>query len=369
MHWNGTQWNVVPSPNPGIQNWFQVLRDVRAVSATDVWAVGFYYIEPEVSRVLILHWDGTQWTQVSTPNVVTNSNYLNDLAVVSADDIWAVGHAGNTNFENQPLVMHWNGTQWSIVPGPTFSSAYNALSGVASIGRNMIWAVGTISGVNGGLNSRTLLEYYGGRFTDVLPGNPFYPYVTCLACSSIISGYSDDTFRPNASVTRGQLSKIVSNAAGWNDDPGSQIFEDVPPGDTFYVWVQRIALRGYIGGYTCGGPREPCRLPANMPYFRPRHNATRGQVAKIVSSAAGHNEPITGQHYEDVPENNPFYIWIMRLTNRGVMTGYPCGLPGEPCGPGNRPYFRWSRDTTRGQTAQIVGNTFFPNCQIARAGP
>jgi hypothetical protein len=51
------------------------------------------------------------------------------------------------------------------------------------------------------------------------------------------------------------------------------------------------------------------------------------------------------------------------LTNRGVMSGYPCGGPGEPCDEENRPYFRWNAQVTRGQAAKIVGNTFFPNCE------
>ena len=36
-------------------------------------------------------------------------------------------------------------------------------------------------------------------------------------------------FRPSNSATRGQISKIVSNAAGFGDPPGAQMFEDVPP--------------------------------------------------------------------------------------------------------------------------------------------
>jgi hypothetical protein len=85
-----------------------------------------------------------------------------------------------------------------------------------------------------------------------------------------------------------------------------------------------------------------------------------------VSNAQGYNEAVSGQTYADVPptgEGSQFYEWIMRLTNRGVMAGYPCGSPGETCDAQNRPYFRWNVQVTRGQTAKIVANTFFPNCQ------
>ena len=207
-----------------------------------------------------------------------------------------------------------------------------------------------------------------GQFSDLVPGSTFYPYVTCLVSRGIVSGYADCTFRPSNPVTRGQLSKIVSNAAGFSGPPMAQMFVDVPPGATFYDWVQRLASRGYIGGYPCGsGSGEPCVPPANLPYFRPGNNATRGQIAKIVSNAAGFSDPIpAGQFtFADVAEGSTFHLFVERLLlNRPVaMGGYPCGGPGEPCNPQNSPYFRPGNNATRGQTSKIVANTFFPNCQ------
>jgi N-acetylmuramoyl-L-alanine amidase len=192
-------------------------------------------------------------------------------------------------------------------------------------------------------------------------GSTFYPYIRCLVCRGIVSGYPDNTFRPNNNVTRGQLAKIVSNSAGFSETGGPQIFQDVAPGSTFYDYVQRLASRGYMQGYPCGGPGEPCG-PENRPYFRTFNNATRGQASKIISEAAGFSEAHTTQTFEDVSLNSTFYIWIERLASRGVMSGYPCGGPGEPCGPENRPYFRPFNNVTRGQSSKIVANTFFPDC-------
>lgn len=189
---------------------------------------------------------------------------------------------------------------------------------------------------------------------------PFYSFVRCLACRTILGGYSDGTFRPNNNVTRGQLSKIVSNAAGFSEAVSEPMFEDIPTTDNFYLYIGRLAGRGYIGGYACGGPGEPCIT--GMPYFRPAANATRGQISKIVSNAAGFTETATGQSFEDVPASSPFYVWIQRLTSRSIMAGYACGRAGEACGTGNLPYFRPNSNATRGQTAKIMSNTFFPNC-------
>jgi hypothetical protein len=200
-------------------------------------------------------------------------------------------------------------------------------------------------------------------FSDVPPDHTFYANIRCLACRGVLGGYSDGTFRPGNNITRGQIAKIVSNAAGFSEPATDQTFEDVPTNSTFYEWIERLSARGVMGGYPCGTRQgEPCNPPENRPYFRPNDNATRGQISKIVSNAAGFNDPVNGQFYADVLEDNPFYAEIMRLTNRGVMSGYPCGGPGEPCDDQDRPYFRWGNPVTRGQAAKIVANTFFPNC-------
>jgi outer membrane protein assembly factor BamB len=201
------------------------------------------------------------------------------------------------------------------------------------------------------------------EFIDVPVGSTFYPFVKCLACRSIVNGYADGTYRPNNDVTRGQLAKLASGAARLVDDPGDQIFADVPPGHPFYDWINRLAARGYMSGYPCGGPGEPCDEAAK-PYFRPFANATRGQTSKIVANTARIEDPIPPyqQRFEDVPPGYPFWLWIERLADRGVMGGYACGGPGEPCGPGARSYFRPNSNVTRGQAAKITSNTFFPEC-------
>ncbi len=205
-------------------------------------------------------------------------------------------------------------------------------------------------------------------FIDVPVGSTFYPYIHCLACLGIINGYSDGTFKPNNNVTRGQLSKIVTNAAGFSDPQPAQMFQDVPVGSTFQLYIGRLASRGYISGYACGGPNEPCVQPRNLPYFRPNNNATRGQITKIDANAAEFGDAPTGRQFQDVPIGSTYYTYTYRLVTRSIMAGYRCGEPGEPCiPPANLPYFRPNNNATRGQTSKIEGNTFFPDCAIPAA--
>jgi hypothetical protein len=178
-----------------------------------------------------------------------------------------------------------------------------------------------------------------------------------------VSGYADGTFKPSNQVTRGQLAKMVSNAVGFDDDAGDQLFLDVPPGSTFYDFVQRLGVRGYMSGYACGAQGEPCG-PAHLAYFRPSGTATRGQISKIVSNAASFSDTPTGQSFQDVAPGSVFYDYVQRLSMRNIINGYSCGGPDEPCiPPANLPYFRPNGDVTRGQTAKIVSSTFYPYCR------
>src|SRR3712207_7358236 len=67
---------------------------------------------------------------------------------------------------------------------------------------------------------------------------------------------------------------------------------------------------------------------------------------------------------------HPTLFRSQRLSNRGVVSGYPCGGTNpatgaaEPCDASSRPYFRVNNNVTRGQTSKIVAETFFPNCVI-----
>ncbi len=135
---------------------------------------------------------------------------------------------------------------------------------------------------------------------------------------------------------------------------GGYTFADVHPDFPFFDVIETAAADNVVSGYTCGGPGEPCDAN-NRPYFRPYANVTRGQLSKIDVVAAGWDvlNPPAGT-FEDVLPNTAFYTYVETATAHGVVSGYTCGGPGEPCDPQNRPYFRQGNDATRGQIAKIV---------------
>jgi hypothetical protein len=160
--WQGTQWSIVPSPSPDSQ--FNELRAVAALSPRDVWAVGYRGgTLPETPiETLILHWDGTSWTQVASPSVPGGANQLFALAAITDKDVWAVGSVGGA-----PLALHWNGTVWSVVPLSVGSGlSTERLVGVAGAAGDDLWAVGEGRGIFSNQVFATLRHWDGSRWTE-----------------------------------------------------------------------------------------------------------------------------------------------------------------------------------------------------------
>jgi hypothetical protein len=140
-------WRIVSSPNiSGYPH--SDLRAVNALSPTQAWAVGLGTDgthSPPILQSLVEQWDGITW------RIVASAGYdaLNGVAALSPHDVWAVGgtlnygSVGGTPPPERPLILHWDGTTWNVVPSvrPADSNAVE-LDSVAAITTNDVWAVG-----------------------------------------------------------------------------------------------------------------------------------------------------------------------------------------------------------------------------------
>jgi hypothetical protein len=129
MRFDGRRWSEVPAPAPpGMGSW---LSAVFARSASDVWAVGGYWDEREIGRTLVMHWDGSAWSIMPSPNppsmVSQDGARLVDVVALGPDDVWAVGSVvvADATPSESPLMMHWDG----ITGGARCSSATATAAG------------------------------------------------------------------------------------------------------------------------------------------------------------------------------------------------------------------------------------------------
>jgi hypothetical protein len=188
-HWDGSAWSIVPAPNgstnPNGKTASQMVS-VAAVSPNNVWAVGWTSTSVNFNSfqgTLIEHWDGSQWTVIPSPNVDGSfQNALTGIAVIDANDIWAVGYTLTGNY--QTLTEHWDGSQWSIVPSPNVGDYGNGLSGVTALASNDVWAVGSSNNY-----TNTLVLHWDGSSWGVVstPISSVYGQASSLGSISAVS--------------------------------------------------------------------------------------------------------------------------------------------------------------------------------------
>jgi hypothetical protein len=164
-------WSVVASPNRGTLA--NDLKGVAGISATDIWAVGEWNpgLPPTVTgrRTLALHWNGSAWKLVTTPNAAWSGVDLStfeDVVTVSSTSAWAVGHANDFgSFKSTTLIARWNGSSWSLVPSPNPGGATqpNQLFGVAAVSGTDIWAVGS----KGSPATSLIVHWNGSAWSNV----------------------------------------------------------------------------------------------------------------------------------------------------------------------------------------------------------
>jgi hypothetical protein len=139
-HWNGSTWKRVSSPNPGGTHESNILFGVTATATNNAWAVGYDYNGVNYQSV-ILHWNGSKWKHVTSPNPSTLLNILLAVKATSASNAWAVGYYYDGSHE-ETFITHYNGHSWTKVGSPTLGSTYSELTAIGASSASSIWSVG-----------------------------------------------------------------------------------------------------------------------------------------------------------------------------------------------------------------------------------
>jgi hypothetical protein len=131
--------------------------------------------------------------------------------------------------------------------------------------------------------------------------------------NGLISGYTDQTFKPNKVITRAEYISLVNKAFGY-EHKAEETFIDVSPEKWFYNDVAKAKFNGYISGFDDDS-------------FRPDQPISREQAAKIIyqimqleGQTVSRN---TGAFVDDQLMSSWSKPYIREVVSRGYLKGYP----------------------------------------------
>ena len=216
------------------------------------------------------------------------------------------------------------GCSWTV---DNFSSSFITItSGSSGTGNGTVnYTVAPHTGPNRRIGTlaiagKTFTIFQGIAFTDVPVGHPFYTVIGKLSGRNVTSGCGGTNYCPDQVVTREQMAAFIIRSLGdfFPAIPSSQRFNDVPPSNPFYAFIEQMAVRQI----TLGCSTTP-------PEYCPTGTVTREQMAAFLVKAKGEFNPPTpaNQRFNDVPPSNPFYKFIDRMAVLNITQGCSTSPP------------------------------------------
>lgn len=89
----------------------------------------------------------------------------------------------------------------------------------------------------------------GGSFSDVKGGAWYSDAVNCLESMGIVTGYPDGSFQPDAQITRAEFATIASRFDAL-DSGASLSFTDVSANHWAYDYIASAYAKGWVSGYS-----------------------------------------------------------------------------------------------------------------------
>jgi photosystem II stability/assembly factor-like uncharacterized protein len=304
--WAGGYYDILFHTTDGGQTWvkqepglpdFTHVLGVATISQHVAWIVGYgggAQSRPYVKKTT----DGGNSWVTQTPVVGPYDGFASAL-FLDEDNGWAAGAAG--------LWRHSGSTSpaATATPPAMATATATAIKTVTSIPASSATSIATAT---------------------TRPANTAVATSTAQATATAQVPATASATAASASATATSQPQATATAVAQCDAS----FSDVRPGDYFYEGVRYLYCGGAISGYQDGT-------------FRPYDNATRGQLAKIITLAEQWAlEVPQDAHFSDVPAGSTFYPFVETAYSHGVIGGYEDGT------------FRPNNNVTRGQIAKII---------------
>lgn len=212
MHFDGTAWSIVPTPNPTAapELTYCELNAVAAISSTNVWAAGTRVdTDGGAGYVglhnLVLHWDGSSWAQVEAPIPPSfgfqgvSGDGIYDILALAEDDIWFFGEWVTLNAQGftfrYALAMHYDGSGFTVHDVPVVGGNGATIRASDAASSKDIWAAGAAGDGDPGTPNLSYIYHWDGQEWSHVPFTPapgvFHSYggVKVLASDDVwISG-------------------------------------------------------------------------------------------------------------------------------------------------------------------------------------
>lgn len=170
-------------------------------------------------------------------------------------------------------------------------------------------------------------------FSDVKESHADFESIATLYAAGIISGYPDGTFKPDSNVTRGQAAKMIAGALKLDtkevEDPK---FTDISASNPYYGSIAALVGLNVITGYGDNTFRpnqtithgDLAKILASIPTLPELESAknhaasekvTRGQLATFIAEALRKSNPETPEKPETPESEDAFSLSILHVND------------------------------------------------------
>lgn len=169
-------------------------------------------------------------------------------------------------------------------------------------------------------------------FTDVKSSNDYYDAISYLESVGIVKGYSDGSFKPDNSINRAEIMKILVEGLGITPDVEdySDCFYDVGE-EWFAPYICYAKSKGWVKGYGDG-------------YFRPANYVNRVEAVKMVINIEGFEDELSSSvslPFNDTDSSQWYAVYLEAADDLRLLT--------ESSGA-----FYPANNTTRGYLSEMI---------------